>query len=181
MPAVVKDTGTARIPAPAGVHNAVCVDVVELGLQQTKFGAKDMIALIWEIDEEHPSFERRFTVTKRYNRTLNEKGTLSKDLESWRGRPFTAEERAGFDVERLIGVPCMLNIVHNESAGAVYANVTSVTTVAKGMQKLAPSPDYVRVMDRENSWDVRSQPQAAAEPEGDGAGDYFDAKDELPF
>jgi hypothetical protein len=184
MSLIAKDAGSKRIPAPAGVHNAVCVDVVDLGLQQTQFGVQHKIVVIWEIDEQHPEFDRRFTVSRKYTNSLNEKATLSKDLESWRGKPFTKEERGGFDVEKLIGAPAMVNVAHKTENGVTYDNVVTITPVPKGMQRLAPSPDYVRVKDRgEKSWDVRTQPQAEAEPVNDGGGSDFDfnADGGLPF
>jgi hypothetical protein len=183
MALMAKDEGSKRIPAPTGVHNAVCVDVVDKGLVQGQFGVKHKIVLVWEIDEEHPDFGERFQVNKMYTLSLNEKSTLCQDLESWRGKPFTDAEKKGFDVEKLIGAPCMLNVVHAAQNGVTYANVKSITPLPKSMARLAPSPTYVRVMDRgEKSWDVRTQPQAEAEAEAEAAGGFdFNADSQLPF
>jgi hypothetical protein len=183
MALLARDEGKTFTPAPAGVYNAVCVDVVDKGMQPSQFGIKHKIVIVWEIDEQHPSFDRRFTVNRQYTLSLNEKATLSKDLESWRGKPFTKEEREGFDVERLIGAPCMVNIAHKTENGNTYANVISITPVPKGMQRLNASPDYTRVMDRNGGWDVRSPKEDGSPAGGDGAaeGDFFKADDDLPF
>jgi hypothetical protein len=137
-------------PAPEGVHQAVCVDVIDKGMVETKgFDGKPprkkhMVSIAWQIDEVRDD-GKRFLVYRRYTLSLNEKASLRKDLESWRGRKFTRDEEMGFDVEKLIGVNCMLNIQHNQSGEKTYANVVSVMPLHKSLAstKLAPL-DYVR-------------------------------------
>jgi hypothetical protein len=65
---------------------------------------------------------------------------MRKDLESWRGRPFTQEEVARFDVGNLIGANCQLSIVHKKSADGskTYANVAAIMPLPKGAMKLKP-------------------------------------------
>lgn len=166
---IVKKSGNFT-PAPEGVHNAVCVDVVDLGVVDGMWGAQPKIRLAWELEETMPD-GRRFIASKRYTPSLHEKATLAKDLKSWRGRPFTAEELAGFELDNVIGAPCKLVIQHDERDGNTYANVV---TVMKATKKLAPSGDYVRVKDREE------QPAAHAahkSTEEETADEY----DDIPF
>ena len=40
---------------------------------------------------------------------------MGNDLASWRGRPFTDQERQGFDIAALCGVPCMLNVMEGKN------------------------------------------------------------------
>ncbi len=137
-------------PAPEGVHQAVCVDVIDKGMVETKgFDGKPpkkkhMVSIAWQIDELRDD-GKRYVVHRRYTLSLNEKATLRKDLESWRGKKFSREEEMGFDVEKLIGVNCMLNIQHNQSGEKTYANVVSVMPLHKSLAstKLAPV-DYTR-------------------------------------
>jgi hypothetical protein len=93
---------------------------------------------------------RPFIVQKRYTASLNEKATLRKELESWRGRPFTQEELDAFDLDKLIGANCQLNIQHVTKEGKLYANVVSIVPLGKNMPKME-SNDYVRVQDRPDS------------------------------
>jgi hypothetical protein len=65
-----------------------------------------------------------------------------------RGRAFTDSELMGFDLESLIGLPCLLNVVHVTRDGTTYSNVSSVMRLPKGMTRLQPR-DYVRVKDRQ--------------------------------
>jgi hypothetical protein len=167
MAIIAKEKGGNYTPAPAGVHQAVCVDVVELGLIQTTYGGKttekEMIRLIWQIEEINESTGLRFTVQRRYSLSLHAKASLRKDLESWRAKPFTAEELKGFDVERLIGANCFLNVVHETRENSTYANIAAIMPLKKGTPKMEPD-GYIQVKDR-----IESQETERAED------------DEVPF
>ncbi len=152
MPIMAKESGGGSfIPAPAGAHTAVCCDVVDLGLLKVSFGGKEKeqhkIRIVWQIGEDMES-GKPFTVGRRYTLSLHEKAALRKDLESWRGRSFNKEELSGFDVECLIGVPCLLNVIQETRDNSTYANVTSIMRLPKGMTALTVTSDYVRVCDR---------------------------------
>lgn len=164
MPIRVKDTSTPMTPAPEGLYQAVCVDVVDLGIVKSSFGDKHKVAVYWQIDQLNEESGKRFLVTKRYTASLSEKATLRKDLETWRSKKFTKEELDGFDLEVLLGVNCQIQIVHNASDdGTVYANVQAVVPIGKGMTKMRPE-SYVRKIDREKS---NGKPTAAEEPDTD--------------
>src|SRR5262245_32409913 len=147
MPIIVK-AGSNSNPAPAGTHPAVCVDVIDHGLvdvnYQGKTEQKHKISIVWQIAGEDGQL---FLVRRRYTASLHEKATLRRDLESWRGRPFTDQELQAFDLETLLSVPCLINIIHETRNGSVYANVASVMRLPKGM--IAPVPrDCLRVCER---------------------------------
>src|SRR5215469_1843604 len=149
MPIFAKAGGNFT-PAPAGTHAAVCVDVIDLGMIEVtylgKTQRKHKIAIVWQIDETLPD-GKPFLVRRRYTCSLHDKATLRRDLESWRGRPFTDQELQSFDLETLLLVSCLINVIHETRNGSVYANVASVMRLPKGMT--APVPrDYVRVCDR---------------------------------
>jgi len=135
-------------PAPEGLHHAVCVDVIDLGLQATPWGEKYKIRIVWQIEAVNDETDRRFEVRKQYTLSLHDKATLSKDLESWRGRKFTDDERRGFDVEKLVGANCQLQVVHDIGGDStIWANVQTVVPAPKGVPKLA-ADNYTRVKDR---------------------------------
>ena len=150
MPIIAKAGATFK-PAPSGTFAAVCVDVIDLGALEVTYAGKTKvqhkIRIVWQIEEEDEN-GRPFQVSRRYTLSLHEKAGLRKDLESWRGRAFNEEECQGFDIEKLLGVGCLLNIIHNTKDGSTYANVSGIMKLPKGM----PAPtarDYVRVCDRE--------------------------------
>lgn len=174
--------GTSYMPAPEGLHGAVAVDVQDLGLKETPWGAKEKIRIVFELDPESAGTMtdgRRYTIGKTYTPSLHEKAALSKDLKSWRGRPFTAEELAGFDVETVIGAPCKLLVQHVEKDGQVYANITAITKADKG-QRLTMAGTYVRLKDRPEQPQTGNGGKARTRNEWD-APDGEDVESSPPF
>lgn len=134
--------------APEGLHPAVAVDVVDLGMKDTKFGQKHKLRIIWQLEELDPETGRRLTASQMYTASMHPESGLSKTLESWRGRKFTDDERRKFDPEVLVGQCCQIQVTHAPgSEGKVYANVSAVVPLGKGMIALR-AVDYVRVQDR---------------------------------
>lgn len=194
MALIVKASGSQREIVDEGLYPSVCVDIVDLGHQETEYGTKHIVQIVWETDQMHSSGDFPLTVSRRYTLSLNEKARLFKDLNTWRGKPFTDEELKGFDLESVIGAPCVLDVVKIEYKGSEYNAVDAVQNIKK-MQKmnpnlsvLKPSESYVRVVDREESWDVRSDnyvdnsskgsPETPAKP---AASNVQPVEDDLPF
>lgn len=127
-------------PVPAGTHLARCVGVISLGTQDPgdpKYNAAFKVLIVWEIPDEMVG-DKAMTIHKEYGCFLGDRATLRHDLESWRGRPFTAAELGHFDVANVLDSVCMLGVIHKPNAkGQVYARVTSVTALPKG---ITPKP-----------------------------------------
>jgi hypothetical protein len=157
-------------PAPEGTYRAVCVDEYELEPKQTKYGMRDRIRLVFELEELNPKAENKpYTVWATFGASIGTKSYLGKFLSAWRGQKFTPEDlKNGFDLEKVVGVSCQIQIVHSHADdGTVYGNVEAVMPLAKGMTKLAPSGHYTRMKDRDDK-----QAASAAHPDPD---------DDLPF
>jgi len=134
-------------PITQGMHHAVCYGLFDLGTQfmETfgKWGHK--VLLCWEIPEERIQIEKdgkkldlpRAT-SKEYTLSLGIKANLRKDLETWRGRAFTADELSGFDVKNILGKNCLIQIIHQQKGDKVYANVASITPLMKGVASKQP-------------------------------------------
>ena len=156
---------TSFKPAPVGVHQGICVDVVDMGILEVTYAGQTKkqhkVRLVWQIEETMED-GKPYIVQKRYTLSLNEKATLRKELESWRGRPFTDDElhNGGFDVETVIGANCLLNVMQVQKNGETYANVTAVMPVKKGMSKLSVR-DYVRAKDRTDANGRDDEPLSA--------------------
>lgn len=123
--------------APAGNHVARCIKLIDLGTQHGEYKGeptvRNQIVMQWELPHETMEIDgqqKPLIVSKFYTNSLNEKSNLRADLEAWRGRPFTIEELRKFDLEAVLGKPCMVNVVHNDKG---RAKVTSVAAMAKGM------------------------------------------------
>lgn len=120
-------------PAPQGTHIARCVQMVDLGTQETPFGTKRQVWLQWELPDEPMDDGRPFVIGKRYTASLTKKSNLRLDLEAWRGRAFTQDELKAFDLRKVLGAPCLVSVKHVEKDGNVYANVASIAAAPKGM------------------------------------------------
>lgn len=132
------------VPVKEGLFEAVCVDVVDLGMVASQYGEKHKLKIVWEVSEKMAD-GRPFTIQQRYTASLSPKANLYKALKSWRGADFTKEELKSFEMDSLIGAPCRVNVEHNENDGNVYANVS---VILKSENRLAPSGKYVRAKDR---------------------------------
>jgi len=131
-------------PVPSGVHQGVCYGVVDLGTHMSKnrtHKPSRKLVILFELPHERQDFgkgkEEPRAISANYTQSLNEKAILRKDLQTWRGRPFTEEELKGFDPKVLIGVNAQLNIIHKQEGDKVYANISGIMPLSKGQPKVA--------------------------------------------
>lgn len=128
-------------PLPMGTHIARCCSVVDLGVQDSPHGPKEKAYLGFEVpsvrvaweDKDGKPHEGPAFIGSNYNNSINERAILGQHLVSWRGVAFTQEERDGFDLFTVLGAPCMISVIHNESNGKMYANINSIMRLPKGM------------------------------------------------
>jgi large subunit ribosomal protein L11 len=116
-----KGSSTPREPIAAGAYAARCYSIIDLGTrEETIQGTTKVLRKIrvtFELPDERRVFneekgEQPCVISKEFNLSLNEKSSLRGFLKSWRGKDFTEAEAAAFDVAKLIGAPCLLNIIH---------------------------------------------------------------------
>lgn len=86
------------------------------------------------------------TISKSYTVSLHEKATLRKELAAWRGKDFTDEEARGFDVSKLIGAYCMVNVTSSETNGKTYSNVAGLTPLPGALRNAKPAPVHEHVV-----------------------------------
>lgn len=134
-------------PIPEGIYQGVCTALVDLGTQwNERFNKSNRkVAVTWEVPEERLEVQKDGTtknaprvITKMYTNSLGDKANLRRDLESWRGKSFSAEELEGFDLTKLVGANATLQILHNVSGDRVYANVSNIMPLHKATPKLEP-------------------------------------------
>ena len=109
-----------------GVHKARCIKVIDLGTQKNEFEGnitwKRQALVIWETPDQTNETSEPLTISRFYTLSLHEKSNLGIDLTSWRGRPFSETEKKGFDISKLIGHTCLLNVIKgnkNNKIGSV--------------------------------------------------------------
>jgi hypothetical protein len=132
MSIFVKETGGDFVRPEPGMYQAVCSNVYDLGMQPGYQGViTHKLVILWELEETIKTGEyagKRFTISKFYTASLNEKANLRADLVSWRGRDFTPAELKQFDVEKVVGANCYLNIV--EKAKTDGKTSTAIAAIA---------------------------------------------------
>jgi hypothetical protein len=148
-----------------GMYPARCYSMIEIGTIETEFNGEKKKAhkvnITWELPTELAVFKdgerpMPYVVSKTYTLSMHEKSTLRRDLESWRGKGYTEEEAKRFDITKLLGQPCNLNIIHEagKEPGKTYVRVASITPLMKG-QSCPDQINLTRVLCFEEfNWDV---------------------------
>jgi len=142
MSTTVSEGGRGKFQeASEGAHPARAFRVLDLGTQPGSDlypNPKKKIVIFWELSDETVEVDgepKPQIVSEWFTASLHEKSKLRPFLESWRGKPFTAEEAKGFDVAKLLGAPCLLNIIHNDDG---RARIAGVMRLPKGMTAAEP-------------------------------------------
>jgi hypothetical protein len=145
MALIAKQNGNNKTfePVPSGVHMAVCYSVIDLGVHYSeKYGkSAHKVLITWEIPEETiqtDEGEKPRVISKQYTISLHEKAVLRQHLEAWRNKPFTEEELAGFDLKKVLGTGCQLQVMHRENNGKTYAEIASIMALPKGFKMDKP-------------------------------------------
>lgn len=143
---------------------ATCIRIIDLGTQEREYQGKTSYRrqslIIWEIDGQVDDQGQPITISKAYTASLGEKANLRKDLESWRGRPFTSDELAGFDVKNLLGKSCLLNLIKVQGQKGEKVVIATISALPKGMS--APNApvhtQYIYSLDDHDQaiWDTLS-------------------------
>jgi len=118
----------------AGMYVARCYKLIDLGTQEGEYQGKPNfkreIVIGWEFTEEKMDDGQPFTTSAFYTASLGDKANLRKFLAGWRGRDFTPEELACFELKTILGQPCMLNMAANKKGKVVPV---SAAPMMKGM------------------------------------------------
>jgi hypothetical protein len=140
------NNGTKREPIPAGNYIARCYQMIHIGtVEEIILGEKKVLNKVrigWELPTELRVFnedkgEQPLVISKEFTLSMHEKSTLRKVLASWRGKDFSEDEAKSFDVTKLIGAACMLNIIHKpgkKDPTAIYEEIGSISPLPKGMK-----------------------------------------------
>ncbi len=132
-------------PVPEGPHLARCITVVDLGFQETTWKSetklKHKVYIAFEVpavrvewEKDDVKHEGPALIGQMYTNSIGDKANLGKHLVSWRGRSFTDEEKAGFDLFAILDVPCQISVVHNQSGDNTYANISGIMGLPPGVQ-----------------------------------------------
>jgi len=134
-----KPSGSNVAPLEAGTYPARCVQVIDLGDQMNELAGRlqHQVMILWEIPTERLEIngeDKPRVMSATYTASLSDKAKLRSVLESWRGKQFTDEELAGFDLAKILDTTCMLTVVSKTSktSGKEYSAIGSVSKLMKG-------------------------------------------------
>lgn len=144
MAITATNNGAQRQLTPAGNYIARCYQMIHIGTIEDSFMGQpkkfNKVRIGWELPTELRVFkpengEQPSVITKEFTLSMHEKSNLRKMLASWRGKDFTEEEAKSFDITRLLGIPCFLNLIHkpNKENTKLYEEVASISPLPKGV------------------------------------------------
>ena len=122
-----------------GAHRATIVETKDLGSVQTKFGTKEMVLLVFEVEQTDSEGNRR-RAFKRYSRTLHPKGALRKAIRSIIGEDPGDE----YDLKQLEGRQVNIVIEYEHSGDSTFANVVAISRVKANEPPSGSSAPAVR-------------------------------------
>ena len=152
---------------PAGIHNAVCVDIVDKGwvpvTYEGKTSIKPKVTVVFQTEDRN-DYGLRHNAYLGLTVSTSKKGNMYKYFSSWIGDELLNGE---FNPESLVGRPATINVTHQPGQeGGVFVKVESVTPKHPKDDALEPE-DYIRKKDR-NDW-VAPQKSAWAQDDDTAA------------
>lgn len=202
--------GAEFIQIEPGNYIGICYRLIDIGTQHgiykdPKSGKevpteRKQVLIAWEFPTElitEGEYEGQpYSISKFYTISLDKKANLCKDLESWRGKAFTEEELQGFDLKKILGKPCMINVIRDEKDRSV---AKAITPMPKGF--VAPkgiNPQVAFDIDEWNNDVFQSLPEGIqklitqsdefkASMKQDGTNQHYDERnppppdDDVPF
>jgi len=127
--------------APEGPHLARCISFIHIGTNMDEYmgEAKEFnkIRLTFELPEETKVFKEEegpkpLVVSQEYTLSMSEKANLRKLVEGIIGTSLHDDEAYAFDVESIVGMPCLITIKNKTSkAGKVRNEIASASKLMK--------------------------------------------------
>jgi len=126
-----------------GTFPARCFQVIDLGTHHGEYQGtpwtRRKVRIAFEFPTELAIFspekgEQPFMLSRQFTYSLHENGQFRPFLESWRGKKFTDEELAGFDISKLLGATALIQVSHEVGKdGKNRANIQSIMNLPKSM------------------------------------------------
>lgn len=207
--------GGTFTPVPPGMYLARCYRIVDLGTQKSEYLGQiknlPKVMLQFEVHGEDDAGKPLVTakgepmsISKNFTLSLAEKATLRKDLQTWRGKEFTADELRGFQIDNVLGAWAMIAITKAVgNNGKEYTNIANINSVPKAMKANLPEghnkcaafyienpdmdmfetfSDNLRAkIELSPEWQARQGNQSAKAPSASKGSGFDDMDDDIPF
>ena len=149
-----KPKGTDYPPIPIGTHHAVIYGIVDEGTQYSEMFNKSSpkLRIMWELPnvrinvekEGEPTKDLPRVTSKEYTLSLHKKSNYTSDCISLRGTGFSPEElKNGHNPHELMGINCLLSIVHTTKDDKTYANIGSIVPLPIGTETIEAESDEI--------------------------------------
>lgn len=155
MPTYIEKQKSNFEPIKAGTYLARIYSLIQLGNHQEEVKGKPMMLNKLQLSFELPMNTKVFkegtalqplTVHKKYTWSLGQKANLRKVVEAIVGVSLTEKETESFDIESLIGKPCLVAIKEVTSKkGNIYNDISTVSPCMIG-QTCPPQVNPSRVL-----------------------------------
>ena len=199
-------TSSGSFKPAFGIHNVVCCQIVDLGVQEKVWnnkpaGTSPKLQIAFEFididaDKDGELYHPVWGVEE--TNSTKSKANWRKTLEGWRGRAFTPEEIKSFDNKLVLGKPCTLVIGPNENGNPKITAVSAARDPkAKGLRPLQSfffeddfdgvlpdwMPDWLAEKVKESQeWDAyENGPEGVSEDPPTGADPSDVSDDDIPF
>ncbi len=138
---------------PTGTHNAICYKLVDAGTTlneyQGEVSKRHNVFIFWELPELRMADDRPMSINCQYTLSLNKLSKLRQHLQAWRNKSFTEEELNSFDLTKILGTTCKVDVGLTSGGNA---KVQGVFCADGGAKKVATVNDQV-VFDLEDYCD----------------------------
>jgi len=150
-------------PHVEGIHPALCLDVIDLGLVKSEWQGQlrnvEKVRLVFETEQRNRE-GKNCIITKTFTASLHPKAKLTDFVGKWRGRPVLPGE--SIDLQKLIGACCTLVISHQQNmVGRTYA---SIDAVSKPTKRLVASGCYDPALARQRIAEWKAKEAGLAQP-----------------
>jgi hypothetical protein len=141
--AIIKIRSNTTTQQTSDTINAVCVDVVDLGIVDTPWGRKPQVRTVFETDQQNDYGEPR-TLIRTFNMHTHEKSALSINVASWTGRNLSQEAEDGqLNLSTLVGQQARLKLEPTLTKnGNAYDKIVEI--LPAGEVHVVPSGKYRR-------------------------------------
>jgi hypothetical protein len=135
---------------PTGTHNAICYKLVDAGTTlneyQGEVSKRHNVFIFWELPELRMADDRPMSINCQYTLSLNERAKLRQHLQAWRNKSFTEEELESFDLTKILGTTCKVDVGLTSGGNAKVQGVFC----ADGGAKKVPTVNDQVVFDLED-------------------------------
>ncbi len=144
-PKPTQGTRERKLP-PTGTHVARVTGLVYLGTALSPYKTNDgkdkymnEVRIQWELPNEKEVFKpgddpKPFVVNKKMTLSMFKKSTLRPFVEGIIGTTLHDDEADNFDIDEILGKPCLLAIAHETGKdGSKYVAIQSASPLVRGM------------------------------------------------